>query len=50
MPLVCWEALVALDWVVRRQQEVQRECRLLAVESPKVYSVRVDCLQVLVRP
>ncbi len=55
MPPVHWEALVPLDWVVRRQQEVQRECRPLAVESLKVYLVRVDCLevlqcQVLVRP
>ena len=41
-----WEALV-LDWVVRRQREVQRGCLLLAVESPKVYLVRVDCLEVL---
>jgi hypothetical protein len=40
--LVRWEALVPLDWVVRRQREVQRGCLLLAVESlavesPKVY-------------
>jgi hypothetical protein len=50
--LVRWEALVPLDWVVRRQRGVQRGCLLLAVESlavesPKVYSVRVDCLEVL---
>ncbi len=45
--LVHWEALVPLDWVVRRQREVQRGCLLLAVESPKVYLVRVDCLEVL---
>ena len=41
MPPVHWEALVPLDWVVRRQRGVQRGCQPLAVESPKVYSVLV---------
>ena len=39
--LVRWEALV-LDWVVRRQREVQRGCLLLAVESLAVESLAVE--------
>ena len=45
--LVRWEPAVLLDWVVRRQRGVQRGCLPLAVASLKVYSARVDCLEVL---
>ena len=47
MPRVHWAPLVPLEWVVRRQRGVPRECRPLVVESLKVYLVRVDCLEVL---
>ena len=39
--------LEPLDWVMRRQRGVQRVCLPLAVASLKVYSVLVDCLEVL---
>ena len=44
---MCLESAVPLDWVVRRQRGVQRGCLPLAVASLKVYSARVDCLEVL---